>query len=212
MNHVLKLHATRLGLQDYDMITMESVKKAYYRLALKWHPDKCTDPKANSHFRDICESYQWFQKNSQILGKGFSTTTSSIPYDLFNHKLCIRMLIYYIKRGLLTIQNTLSTAKWKELSVLFGLDLCMIQQYVIYIQQHLNIPITFTVFVTPVEMDKTYVHRCLLLQSDANRSIPIHIVANLITDDIILIPPEDMPQDVNALLDALEVHIIFTDR
>ena len=122
------------------------------------------------------------------------------------------MLIYYIKRGLLTIQNTLSTAKWKELSVLFGLDLCMIQQYVIYIQQHLNIPITFTVFVTPVEMDKTYVHRCLLLQSDANRSIPIHIVANLITDDIILIPPEDMPQDVNALLDALDVYIIFTDR
>lgn len=206
MNDVVRFHAARLGLQDSYILTAQSVKHAYHRLALKWHPDKCTDPKANGKFRDICESYQWFQKNSHVLGKDRSSAPR--PYDLFNHTLCIRMLIHYMKQGLLTIQNTIHTTKWHEIATLFGLDMCMVQQYGIFIQQHMNIPITFTVYVAPRERKKTFVNRCLLLQSDANRSIPIHIVANLDTNDIILIPPEDVPPDVNALVDMLDVHIV----
>ena len=118
------------------------------------------------------------------------------------------MLIHSMKKGLLSIQNTLHTTKWLELSNLFGVDLCMVQQYGIFIQQQMNIPITFTLYIAPTERKKKFVHRCIMLQSDSNRSIPIHIVANLETNDIILIPPEDVPPEVNALVDMLDVHIV----
>lgn len=72
----------------------------------------------------------------------------------------------------------------------------------------MNIPITFTVYISPAERNKTFVHRCLLLQSNADKSIPIHIVANIETDDIVLIPPDDIPKDVNVLLDTLDIHIV----
>jgi len=207
-DNVARIHLIRLGLHNNDYITIQSVKHAYHRLALKWHPDKCTDPEAGRKFRDICESYQWFQKNTHVLGKEHTSTPPPTTYDIFNHKLCIRMLIHSMKKGLLSIQNTLHTTKWLELSNLFGVDLCMVQQYGIFIQQQMNIPITFTMYIAPTERKKKFVHRCIMLQSDSNRSIPIHIVANLETNDIILIPPEDVPPEVNALVDMLDVHIV----
>lgn len=208
MNSTARFHAFRLGLQEDDVITLKSVKQAYHRLALKWHPDKCTDLHANTKFREICESYQWFQKNSSVLGKDSSFSKKNSTHDLFNHTLCIRMLIHYMKKGFLTIQSALHTTKWHEIATLFDLDLCMVQQYGIFVQQQMNIPITYAVYVAPMERKKTFVHRCLLLQSGMNRSIQIHIVANLVTNDIIVIPPKDIPQDVNVLLDSLEVYIV----
>uniref|UniRef100_A0A7S4QJF9 J domain-containing protein n=1 Tax=Alexandrium monilatum TaxID=311494 RepID=A0A7S4QJF9_9DINO len=38
--------------------TAAEVKKAYRRLALKWHPDKSTEPDAAERFREVAEAYE----------------------------------------------------------------------------------------------------------------------------------------------------------
>jgi hypothetical protein len=212
MNKEVLLHVKRLGLPNCD-ITIQDVKKAYHILALKWHPDKCTDPNAGARFREICESYQWLRNHEYLLLTKKSSHSfqgdNFVPCDILNHQLCIRLLIHYIKKGLISIQSTLQTTKWKELADLFGIDLCMVQQYGIFVQQQMNIPITFTVYVTPSERIKTYVHRCIWLHSmTCIQSIPIHIVVNLKNDDVVLIPPKDIPKDTNRLLDTVDIRII----
>jgi hypothetical protein len=37
--------------------TEEEVKKAYRRLAMQWHPDRCKEPDANEHFMRIKDAY-----------------------------------------------------------------------------------------------------------------------------------------------------------
>lgn len=43
----------------------EDIKKAYRKLALKWHPDRCNDPDANKKFQDISNAYSILSDKEQ---------------------------------------------------------------------------------------------------------------------------------------------------
>ena len=67
--------------------TIDEIKKAYYRLAIKWHPDKNNHPDAEDKFKQISEAYQIL--TSRIL---YHTSDNSLnevssefisPEDLF---------------------------------------------------------------------------------------------------------------------------------
>eukprot|EP01129_Flabellula_baltica_P001134 TRINITY_DN11046_c0_g1_i1.p1 TRINITY_DN11046_c0_g1~~TRINITY_DN11046_c0_g1_i1.p1 ORF type:complete len:262 (-),score=58.80 TRINITY_DN11046_c0_g1_i1:157-942(-) len=45
-------------LEIEEDATPKEIKKAYYRLALKYHPDKNSDPEATETFKKICEAYE----------------------------------------------------------------------------------------------------------------------------------------------------------
>lgn len=37
---------------------MQEIKKAYRKLALKWHPDVCKEPNASDKFKEINKAYE----------------------------------------------------------------------------------------------------------------------------------------------------------
>ena len=66
-----------LGLEEY--VTLEEIKNAYKKLALKYHPDKCPDEKKKEceemfkkivHSRDVlmsyCAGYKYSLKESDV--------------------------------------------------------------------------------------------------------------------------------------------------
>ena len=46
----------------------EEVKKAYHRLALKYHPDKNPGEEATSRFQEICEAYEVLRDGTGSIG------------------------------------------------------------------------------------------------------------------------------------------------
>ena len=47
--------------------TKDQIKKAYYKLALKWHPDKNKSKDAENNFKQISEAYQVLMNNQYVM-------------------------------------------------------------------------------------------------------------------------------------------------
>jgi len=45
-------------LELEENATQDDIKKAYRRLAIKWHPDKNSEPQAQEKFKEIAEAYE----------------------------------------------------------------------------------------------------------------------------------------------------------
>ena len=49
-----------------DEFSLETLKKAYYKGALRYHPDKCSDESAGNKFKEINEAYEFMLKYKNI--------------------------------------------------------------------------------------------------------------------------------------------------
>jgi len=78
----------------YDILNInkdasyDDIKKAYYKLALKYHPDKNKDSDAEEKFKEISEAYEILSDNNKRLSydnnNNLNTNIFGNAYDIFN--------------------------------------------------------------------------------------------------------------------------------
>ena len=61
-----------------DNFTEDNLRKAYYKKALRWHPDKNKDGAATARFMEIGEAYTFLQKHKKVTFENIPSTLSEI--------------------------------------------------------------------------------------------------------------------------------------
>lgn len=95
MNYEKALHILELKKEG---INQQVIKKQYYKLALKCHPDKNIKKNINAHnFEQLNEAYVYLQKNinKNIKNKTMENTTTSPP---FNYEELLTIFVQLICR------------------------------------------------------------------------------------------------------------------
>ena len=111
--------------EDADLKT---IKKAYKKLAIKWHPDKNNDKTAEKVFKNISEAYQILSDkdkrkeydNMRQFGSNHHNITFISPFDLFNNFLVLVLdLIHFLKWRNIFL-------KWKNIFLIWKIILVII--------------------------------------------------------------------------------------
>ena len=73
----------------------DEIKKAYYKLALKYHPDKNKDEGAEDKFKEISEAYEILSNENKKMAYDNNNNSQHIftnPHDIFNQFNCINKI------------------------------------------------------------------------------------------------------------------------
>ena len=93
------------------------------------------------------------------------------------------------------------------MSILFNIDVSIVQQYGIFIQQLCGFPVNFTIYLTENEVkEKKFIHRYFLICNE-NKIVKINIIYNNETEDVIIIPSQKN-NSVSNIIENIDINVV----
>lgn len=223
----VRFHLRRLGILSCNKVGLQEIKNAYRKMALKYHPDKSRHVDASQHFCEIYASYNWLicnyasdtetscSNSHQKQDTGFKTEKgrkdskgahqsekNMMKEIMFHHRLLIQMLMKMIQKGV----EFLQTSFWQDISDIFNIDVSIVQQYGVFVQQCLGVPINFTIYLMENEVKKKFIHRSVMVYCNG-KTVRIDIFYSTQTEAIVIIP-SCKDEDVVEITEKITVLVV----